>query len=146
MNDTEQAYLEELQTYMPGLEVERFFRAWRTALIFWRSIWGCSSMDWSRYRLTMWQRFTRWLSSAGRRSRDLTGFAAAMSRDARLESVGRSKEEREAFLALLALPPAEQLVVVQQFRNHATVIVALVRMYQDRQKQQYEVNDESAGL
>lgn len=147
MTDSERELLEILKTFIPGLDVEKYFHAWRLAHLLWLSTWKCSAIDWSRYRTTMWSRFMRWLASAARRSRDVAGLAGVYSRDARLEQIGSNSSERDAFLALLALPAAEQKQIVQQLRANATVVVALVRKFQDLKSSERELeNEETTDL
>ena len=135
-NDEE--YREELASYSIGLDVERFYDAWRLLIILWRSIWFCSNTDWGRYRQTIWDRFGKWITSAARRSRDLAGFLAVFARDARLAAVGANEEDREWLIGLVALPYQRQRQMIRQLREDTCLLVALVKEFQKRNKEERE--------
>lgn len=131
---TEEDFKAELAAYAEGLDVERFYYAWRFLIVLWRSVWWCSNVSWGRYRRTIWDKFARWIASAGRRSRDLTTFIAVFSREAKLASVGANRDERHWIMQVVALPYDEQRAILRQLREDTSLLVAFVREYQDQYK------------
>lgn len=129
---SDEEYREDLASYAVGLDVERFYCSWRLLLILWGSVWFCSNVSWRRYYTTIWDRFGRWIASSARRSRDLAGFLAVFSREAKLASIGANADERQCLVALVALPYPQQRQMIRQLRDDTTLLVALVKEFQRR--------------
>jgi len=124
---TESEFRAEFAQY--GMDEARYYHAWRLLLILWYSVWWCSRVDWSQYRMTIWQRFSDWVTSAARRSDDLQRFMSTFARQASLTHIGKNESERELALTFLALDTAEQRAILQMYRDDMPVLVAFVRLF-----------------
>jgi len=124
-------YRSELQTLVPGLDVNRYYDAWRLLLLLWRDVWMHSSADWGRYRANIWTMFTERVQSAARTAGDLDGFLSRFSRLMSLAGLGSNQDDRAELARMLALPTAERRVIMRMLRDDAPVLVALVRRWKD---------------
>lgn len=127
----------ELKAIAPGLDINRYYDAWRLLLLLWRDLWWHSATDWSKYRLDIWSKFTERIQSAARTSGDLAGFLSRFSRLMSLTGLGGNEDDRAELTRLLALPEAERRQLMRLLRDDAPVLVALVRRWKDSNKESW---------
>jgi len=143
---TEDEFRDEFAEY--GLDPARYYDAWRLLLVLWYSVWWCSNVDWSQYRrMTIWPRFSNWVTSAARRSSDLQRFLSAFARSAKLTAVGKNAAERHLVLTyFLALPDERQRQIVGQYRDDMPILVAFVREFsvKYRKTDEEDLDDDQA--
>ena len=128
-------YRSELETVAPGLDVSRYYDAWRLLLILWRDVWYHSSIDWSRYRMDIWSKFAERVQSASRTAGDLGGFLSRFSRLMSLTGVGSNENDRTELARLLAPPDGERRRIMRMLRDETPVLVALVRRWKDANRE-----------
>ena len=131
-------YRGELEAIAQGIDVNRYYDAWRLMLILWRSVWYHSATDWSKYRLRIWGMFTERIESAARTAGDLDGFLSRAARFLNLTAIGGNEDDRREITRLLALPARERRALMRQLREDTAVLVALVRRWRDENKQAFE--------
>jgi len=124
-------YRSELEAIAQGIDINRYYDAWRLVLMLWRSVWYHSATDWSRYRVKIWGMFTERVQSAARTSGDLDGFLSRCARLLNLTAVGGNADDRAEIVRLLALPPRARRELMRQLREDTPVLVALVRRWRD---------------
>jgi hypothetical protein len=128
-------YRSELAALTPGLDVNRYYDAWRLLLLLWRDLWWHSNVDWSKYRLDIWSKFTERIQSAARTAGDLDAFLSRFSRLMSLTGLGGNEDDRAELARLLALPDGERRRIMRLLRDDAPVLVALVRRWKDANKE-----------
>lgn len=137
MNDLETDFV----MLAPGLSEERYYRAWRLLIILWRGLWWGSTTNWSRYRARIWEMFPNWLLSAARRGRDLSSFLSGYCKVAHIPIAGSNENERTIIAEYMALPEHDQRAILRQVREELPVLMALLRLYRDRKKEEMESNN-----
>lgn len=128
-------YRDELEALAQGLDVNRYYDAWRLVLLLWRGLWYDATTDWSRYRTRIWGMFTERVQSAAMTSGDLDAFLSRVARLLSLRSLGLNEDDRQELARLLALPNAEKRAIMRQLREDTPVLVALVRRWRDVSKE-----------
>jgi len=128
-------YREELAALAQGLDVNRYYDAWRLLLLLWRTMWWHSSVDWSKYRRTIWGMFSDRVSQAARTTGDLDGFLSRVARFLSLTEVGANEDDRQELLRLLALSDQARRDIMRQLREDTPLLTALVRRWRDVQKE-----------
>jgi len=133
---------EDLSDLVPGIDVARYYDAWRLLVILWRGLWYGSQTDWSRYARRIWSIFPDRVRAAARMGRGLDGFLAQIARMLTLNGIGGNAEERAEIARLLSLPEAEQRHIVHQLRDETPVLIMLLRLYRDKRKEELETRTE----
>ena len=131
---------EELEELAPGLDVERYYHAWRLLVILWRGLWYGSRTNWRVYARRIWSVFSDRVRSAARMGRGLEGFMACVARSLDLPNVGTNADERAEIAYLLALPEEERLRICRQLRDDLPVLIGLLRLYRDKRKEELEAS------
>ena len=128
-------YRAEFERAAPGLEVNRYYDAWRLLVMLWRDMWWNSATDWSKYRLDIWSKFAERVQSAARTSGDLDGFLSRAARLLNLNGVGGNEDDRAELVRVLALTDEERRRVMRLLRDDTAILVALVRRWCDAGKE-----------
>jgi len=129
-------YREELAALAEGLDINRYYDAWRLLILLWRTMWWHSSTDWSKYRRTIWGMFSDRVSQAARTTGDLDGFLSRVARFLSLIQVGANEDDRQELLRLLALPDEAKRDIMRQLREDTPLLTALVRRWRDVKKEE----------
>lgn len=137
-------YQSDLEALAPGLDANRYYDAWRLLLLLWRDLWVNSSVDWSKYRLDIWSKFTERVQSAARTAGDLDGFLSRFARLMSLNGIGGNPDDRAELTRLLALPDTERRRIMRLLRDDTAVLVALVRRWKDANKEAFAELERSA--
>lgn len=131
-------YRSELGALIPGLEINRYYDAWRLMMVLWRGLWFGSRTDWGRYRLRIWEMFTERVSSAARTAGDMDTFLSRVVRFLNLTGLGTNADDREEVLRILALDDQEKRTILRMLRENASLLAALVRRWRDIHKLEEE--------
>ena len=132
-------YREEFESLALGLDPNRYYDAWRLVVMLWRGIWWHSTTDWSRYRREIWTMFTERVVAAARTAGDLDGFLSQAARFLSLSAVGANMDDRSELARMLALPPEGRRQIMRMLREDAPVLVALLRLWRDQNKEAKEL-------
>ncbi len=129
-------YRYELQRLVAGLDVNRYYDAWRLALVLWRSVWYRSATDWRRYRMDIWSMFTERLQSAARTTGDLDSFLSRFGKLMSLSEIAVNEDDRVEVARMLALEYTERQHIMRMLREDTAVIVVLVRRWKDARREE----------
>jgi predicted Fe-S protein YdhL (DUF1289 family) len=131
-------YRSELAALADGIDVNRYYDAWRLVLALWRSVWNVSYLDWRRYRRRAWEMFQERVLAAARTSGDISSFVSQASRLLSLAQIGANQDDREEIVRIASLSPEERENVMRELRDDLPMLVALVRRYSELRKAKFE--------
>lgn len=133
-------YRAEFDRLYKGLDPNRYYDAWRLTLILWRSVWFASRVDWQKYRLDIWSKFSERLEVAARTTSSLSRFLSQVGRFLSLTSLGTNEEDRKEVIRMLALPEDQQDRLISLLRTEIPILVALVRRWREDNRGREEEN------
>lgn len=111
-----------------------YFEATQIAVMLWSNMHLNSRVDWSPYRIRIWDIFESRLRFAIRTGRTIQDFLSRTAKELSLITLGKNDDERNRFMFYTTAPQETQNKIMRQLRDNLPIIILYTRLYTDNRR------------